>query len=373
MPQVLPNTLFLLTPGLSVRHEGLALRIEDKGQLRLSLPIHNLDSIFVFGPEIYISPSAMRLCWQNNAAISFFTEWGRLEARVEGVPQGSVLLRRAQHTAASNEEQSARLARAFVAGKIHNTRWLVSRSARDAADETDKAAFTQLSAELAELLRILAQQSSTGNPASAPPLTAVKSVWATNAGGPFVGRTVDEIRGIEGRAAALYFAGFQRHLRPNLREKFPVDGRNRRPPRDAVNCLLSFLYALLRHSCVSALTAVGLDPFVGFLHTDRAGRESLALDLMEEFRPWVERLALTLLNRGELKPASFEHREGGAVELTEAARKAIVAAYQERRRDKTTHPLFQEKVEHRQLPVIQARLLARAIREGGDYEPFLFS
>jgi CRISPR-associated protein Cas1 len=344
MPQVLPNTLFLLTPKLSVRRDGLALRIEENGKLKLSLPVHNLDSIFVFAPDIYVSPSAMRLCWENRAAIAYFTENGRLEARVEGVPQGSVLLRRAQHTAASAEIPSARIARAFVAGKIHNTRWLVSRTARETESDVDKAVLEQLAAELAALIRIL------------PTL-----------------QTVDEIRGIEGRAAALYFALFSLHLRPNLREKFPVDGRNRRPPRDAVNCLLSFLYALLRHACVSALTSVGLDPFVGYLHVDRPGRESLALDLMEEFRPWAERLAITLLNRGELKLASFIQREGGAVELAEHARKAIVEAWQERRREKIAHPLYQGKVEHRQLPVLQACLLAKTIREDGDYTPFLFT
>ena len=166
---------------------------------------------------------------------------------------------------------------------------------------------------------------------------------------------------------------FARHLRPTLRATFPFGGRNRRPPRDAINALLSFLYALLRHDCVSALTAVGLDPFVGFLHTDRAGRESLALDLMEEFRPWVERLALTLLNRGELKAAQFVVRDGGAVELTEIARKTLVAAYQQRKLEEAVHPLFQEKVRHGQLVFIQAKLLARALRAEADYTPHLFT
>jgi CRISPR-associated protein Cas1 len=183
----------------------------------------------------------------------------------------------------------------------------------------------------------------------------------------------DAVRGVEGRAAALHFEVFGLHLRPPLRNAFPFDGRNRRPPRDAINCLLSFLYALLRHDCVSALTAVGLDPFVGYLHADRAGRESLALDLMEEFRPWAERLALTLLNRGELKPAEFAVREGGACELKDTGRKAIVAAYQQRKLEEIRHPLFQEKVRQAQLPFIQSRLLARAIRDGEPYSPHLFA
>jgi CRISPR-associated protein Cas1 len=344
MAQTLQNTLYLLTPGLSVHRDGLALRIEENRCLKLSLPIHNIDSIFVFAPDIYVSPAAMRLCWENRASLAFFTEWGRLEARVEGIPQGSVALRRAQHIASSSPEKAACLSRAIVAGKIHNTRWLVSRTVRDSDSDADKTVLTQLTSELANLVRLLPRAQNT-----------------------------DEIRGIEGRAAALHFAEFQRHIRPHLRAQFPVDGRTRRPPRDAVNCLLSFLYALLRHSCVSALAAVGLDPFVGCLHADRAGRESLALDLMEEFRPWVERIAITLLNRGELKSNAFLHREGGAVELSDNARKTIVTAYQERRRDKVRHPLFQEKVDHRQIPLIQARLLARAIRENEDYTPFLFT
>jgi len=220
----------------------------------------------------------------------------------------------------------------------------LSRTARDATGESDATTLRGIIDELAYLLRELERTPG-----------------------------LDETRGVEGRAAALHFGEFRRHLRPALREKFPMDGRNRRPPRDAINCLLSFLYALLRHDCVSALTAVGLDPFVGYLHADRAGRESLALDLMEEFRPWAERLALTLLNRGELKPDDFNSREGGAVDLGDKARKAIVAAYQQRKLEEIAHPLFQQKVRHAQLPFIQARLLARAIRDTTDYTPHLFS
>ncbi len=345
MAQTLHNTLYLLTPGLSVHRDGLAIRIEQERQLKLSLPVHNLESVFVFGADIYLSPAVLRLCWENGAAVSFFTDWGRLEARVEGVPRGSVLLRRAQHRAADTLATTAALARSFVAGKIHNTRWLLNRSARDAAAEDDATALRTTTDHLAYLLRELERTPD----------------------------DVDIIRGVEGRAAALHFDVFSRHLRPPLRPQFPFDGRNRRPPRDAINALLSFLYALLRHDCTSALTAVGLDPFVGFLHADRAGRESLALDLMEEFRPWTERLALTLLNRGELKPSHFETRDGGAVELTESARKLIVATYQQRKAEEIVHPLFREKVRYAQLVFIQARLLARALRDGDAYPPHLFS
>lgn len=344
MAQSLQNVLYLLTPGLSLRRDGLALRVEHEKQLKLSLPVHNLESVFVFGADIYVSPSAMRLCWEHGASICYFTEWGRLEARVEGVPQGSMMLRRAQHTAASNPARTAALARAFVGGKLHNVRWLLARSARDAASDEDRDRLRTVADAHAYLLREL------GRVADDP----------------------DVIRGLEGRAAALHFEVFSLHLRPALRTSFPFDGRSRRPPRDAINAVLSFLYALLRHDCVSALTAVGLDAFVGYLHTDRPGRESLALDLMEEFRPWVERLALTLFNRGELKIGQFEEREGGAVELSELARKTLVAAYQQRKQEEAVHPLFQEKVRHGQLVFIQARLLARALRSDVDYTPHLF-
>jgi CRISPR-associated protein Cas1 len=345
MAQTLQNVLYLLTPGLSLRRDGLALRVEHEEQLRLSLPVHNLESVFVFGADIYVSPSAMRLCWEHGASVCFFTDWGRLEARVEGVPQGSMMLRRAQHAATDSPPTTASLARTFVAGKLHNTRWLLARSSRDAADPSDTATLRTATDTLAYLLRELE-------------------------------RTPDDtdiIRGIEGHAAATHFEVFPLHLRPATRATFPFDGRNRRPPRDAINALLSFLYALLRHDCVSALTAVGLDPFVGFLHSDRAGRESLALDLMEEFRPWAERIALTLLNRGELKPADFAARDGGACEMTDKARKTLVAAYRQRKAEEFVHPLFREKVRHGQLPFIQARLLARAIRDGMPYAPHLFT
>lgn len=344
MAQLLQNSLYLLTPRLSVHRDGLALRIEQDRQLKLSLPIHNCESVFAFGADIYISPSAMRLCWEHGAAVCFFTDWGRLEARVEGVPQGSVFLRSAQHAASADPVRAATFARAFIAGKIHNTRWLAARTARDADNPEDRTALLKLTDDLAAALRQL-------------PLVSV----------------LDDLRGIEGQAAALHFAAFPRHLRPAVRQRFPMDGRNRRPPRDAINCLLSFLYALIRHDCVSALTAVGLDPFVGYLHAHRSGRESLALDLMEEFRPWVERLAITLLNRGELKPDDFVIRDGGAVELTDVARKTAVAAYQQRKLEELAHPLFQERVRYGQLVFIQARLLARAVREKEDYTPHLFA
>ena len=344
MSQVIQNTLYLLTPGLYIHRDHLSLRIEQEKQLKLSLPIHNLESVLIFGPSS-MSPPAMQLCWENNVAVAFLSEHGRFLARVEGVPQGSVLLRRAQHQVTGEPASALRLIRNVVAGKLQNTRWLLNRTARECADETENAALTHAAERLAYGLRELA---------TAP--------------------DADAARGIEGHAAAIAFEVFPLHLKPAIRKIFPFDGRERRPPRDALNCLLSFLYALVRHDCVAALTAVGLDPFVGFLHVDRPGRESLALDLMEEFRPFAERLAITLLNRGELKPAHFAEREGGAWELTEAGRKALVAAWQQRKLEETQHVQFKAKVRYGQLPFLQARILARAFR--GDlpaYLPHLFT
>ena len=344
MSQVIQNTLYLLTQGLYVHRDHLALRIEQDGQLKLSLPIHNLESVLIFGPSA-MSPPAMQLCWENNVAVAFLSEHGQFLARVEGVPQGSVLLRRAQHRTADDPVLTLRLIRNLVAGKIQNERWLINRTARETTDEAERTKLTTTAQQLAYGLRELP---------TAP--------------------DADTVRGIEGHAAALYFEAFPLHLKSAVRERFPFDGRERRPPRDALNCLLSFLYALLRHDCVAALTAVGLDPFVGFLHTDRPGRESLALDLMEEFRALADRLAITLLNRGELKPAHFVEREGGAWELTEAGRKAIIAAWQQRKLEETRHAQFKESVRYGQLPFLQSRILARVLR--GDipsYLPHLFT
>lgn len=344
MAQILQNTLYLLTPKLAVRRDGLALRVEAEGKLLLSVPIHNVESLYAFGQDIYVSPAAMRLCWQSGKSICFFTDWGRLEARVEGVPQGSFPLRKAQILKSDNPEACIALARNIVAGKIQNTRWLIGRSAREAESATEKETLLNANQQLAYLLSELPSNES-----------------------------LDAVRGIEGRAAAIHFERFSLHLKPKLRDRFPFDGRNRRPPRDAINAMLSFFFALLRHDCVSALTATGLDPFCGYLHADRSGRESLALDLMEEFRPWVERIAITLLNRGEFKTNDCIEREGGAWELSDRGRKLLVSTYQERKRDEIKHPLFQSKVRLAQLPFIQSRLLARSIREDIPYSPHLFA
>ena len=230
-----------------------------------------------------------------------------------------------------------------MAGKLKNQRHVLLRGAREAKDGGDEAALTRAAQDLAASLRALPDAS-----------------------------TLDAVRGVEGEAARTYFAALNRLVRPDLREAFSMDGRTRRPPRDRMNALLSFFYSMWMNDCRSACEAAGLDPQVGFLHAVRPGRAALALDLVEEFRPLADRLALTLINRGQLTAGDFAEREGGAVLLEGDARKAVVVAYQERKQDALTHPLLAESVPLGVVPLVQARLLARHVRgEAESYIPFV--
>jgi CRISPR-associated protein Cas1 len=273
-------------------------------------------------------------------ALSFLGYNGRLVARVDAPVSGNVLLRRNQFRKADDPVFSLSVARHCVAGKVQNARNNLMRGARDAGSAKDK----ELLAEAGQLLaNHLAH----------------------------VGRAQDmnELRGHEGIAAKDYFEALPALIKQQ-KEGFRFEGRNRRPPRDPVNALLSFTYALLLHDCVAALTAAGLDPNVGFLHVDRPGKPSLALDLMEEFRPALaDRLVLSLINRRQVQPGGFESREGGAVEMDDATRKAVIAAWQDRKKEELSHPLLEQACRVGQLPFLQARLLARAIR--GDDEAYI--
>jgi CRISP-associated protein Cas1 len=268
---------------------------------------------------------------------------GRFKARLEGAVSGNVLLRQAQFQQAAIPAFALDMARACVAGKIKNTRAVLQRGAREAKAEDEAKTLGRLADDLAASLRALPD--------------------AAN---------LDVLRGIEGEAARQYFSGLNLLVRADQREAFSMDGRTRRPPRDRFNAMLSFLYAMWMNDCRSALEAAGLDPQVGFLHALRPGRAALALDLMEEFRPWADRLALTLINRGQLAAKDFVLREGGGVSLEPDARKAVVVAYQERKRDEITHPLLTQSVPLGLVPLVQARLLARALRDAGaPYVPFV--
>ena len=344
------NTLYLTTPGSYVARDHLTLQVEVPvyppdlpreerkresaiDTKKLSIPIHHLESVCVFGPST-ISPPAMDLCWEHGVAINFLSENGYLQARVTGVADTSVTLRRAQFRAADDPVRAAAIARQIIAGKIQNARNSLLRGGRETDDPAEQ---TQLAAATDALARQLSELARTH-----PPL--------------------DQVRGVEGMAAQTYFSVFGLLLKQQ-RDDFSFTTRSRRPPRDRINCLLSFLYALVRHDCIAALTSIGLDPFVGFLHADRPNRPSLALDLMEEFRPWLaDRLAVTLINRQQIQTGHFVMREGGAVEFTDAGRKLVIKAYQERKQENLNHPLLDQNLRLAQLPFVQARLLARYLR-----------
>ncbi len=359
MPEVIQNTLYLTTPATFVARDHLTLLVEAPvypddlplserkrdqatGWRKISIPIHHVESICAFG-AVSLSPPALALCWENGVAVNYLSDGGYLQARLSSVPDTSVTLRRAQFRAADHSDTCLRIARNIVAGKIQNARNSLLRSGREATEEDDRASLTSAADGLANLIRALPGQA-----------------------------TLDGVRGAEGAAAQGYFGVFSRMLKQQ-RDDFDFTTRNRRPPRDRINCLLNFLYALVRHDCTAALACTGLDPFVGFLHAERPNRPALALDLMEEFRPWLaDRLAVTLINRQQVDPSDFDLREGGAVELTETGRKRVIKAYQERKQDTLHHPLLDQQLRLAQFPFVQARMLARHLRRDlPDYVPLV--
>ena len=336
------NTLYITTPETYLRLDNDTLRVEVERETRLRVPLHHLTSVVCFG-HINLSAPLMHRLADDGIALVLLNDNGRFKARLEGAVSGNVLLRQAQFQRAANPAFALDMARACVAGKIKNTRQVLQRGAREAKTEDDVKSLTRLADDLAASLRAL--------PTAAD---------------------LDALRGLEGEAARQYFGGLNLLVRADRRDAFRMDGRSRRPPRDRFNALLSFLYAMWMNDCRSALEAAGLDPQVGFLHALRPGRAALALDLMEEFRPWADRLALTLINRGQLAADDFALREGGGVSLEVDARKAVVVAYQERKQEELTHPLLAQTVPLGLVPLVQARLLARGLRdEGAPYVPFV--
>ena len=336
------NTLYVTTPETYLRLDNDTLRVEINRETRLRVPLHHLSAVVCFG-HINLSAPLMHLLAERGIALVLLDDNGRFKARLEGAVSGNVLLRQAQFQRVADPAFTLDMARASVAGKLKNTRQVLQRGAREAKAEDEANALARLADNLAASLRALPGENS-----------------------------LDGVRGIEGEAARRYFSGLNLLVRADQRTAFAMDGRTRRPPRDRLNALLSFLYAMWMNDCRSALEAAGLDPQVGFLHALRPGRASLALDLMEEFRPWADRLALTLINRGQLKAHDFVLREGGAVALQPDARKAVVVAYQERKKDDINHPLLAQSVPLGLVPLVQARLLARAMRDdGAPYVPFV--
>lgn len=333
------NTLYILTRGTTLRRDHLTIRVELERQTKLSVPIHQLESVAVFGMS-HVTSGVLQLCAEHGVAISFLTESGRLLSRLDAPGSGNVLLRRTQFRWADDPGHRAEIARAIVAGKVHNARNLLLRAARETDVAEDQQTLQAAIQRLADVIPALASLTD-----------------------------VDTIRGHEGDAARVYFEAFPSLVRQH-RDAFRLNGRSRRPPLDPVNALLSFVYALLVNDCVSAAAAAGLDPSVGFLHVDRPGRPGLALDLMEEFRPLLaDRLVLALVNRQQVKPDDFTTQDGGAVQMTEAARRTVLAAYQQRKREEVSHPLLGQKVGIGRLPFLQARILARHLR--GDLPAYV--
>lgn len=336
------NTLYVTLPDAWLRLDNDTLRVEVERETRLRVPLHHLSAIVCFG-HVGLSAPLMHRLADTGIALVLLDDSGRYKARLEGAVSGNVLLRQAQFQRVAEAAFTLDMGRACVAGKIRNCRQVLQRGAREAKAPEESAVLTRRADDLAASLRAL----------------------------PGAG-DLDSVRGIEGEAARQYFSGLNLLVRPDQRSVFAMDGRTRRPPRDRFNALLSFLYAMWMNDCRSALEAAGLDPQVGFLHALRPGRAALALDLMEEFRPWADRLALTLVNRGQLNAKDFTVREGGAVTLEPDARKAVVIAFQERKKDEIQHPLLAQTLPLGLVPMVQARLMARAVRDiGAPYVPFV--
>ncbi|MGS1118420.1 type I-C CRISPR-associated endonuclease Cas1c [Castellaniella sp. UC4442_H9] len=339
------NTLYVTTEGAWLHKDGANIVMSVDKQERARLPVHMLESLVCFG-HVLISPPLLGYCAEQCISISFLTSYGKFLARVEGPVSGNVLLRREQYRISDDPTRCAAIVRNVLVGKLHNQRVVLGRALRDYGDRLGDNKAT-LEHAYKRLQRITAQL-----PADA---------------------TVDLLRGHEGEAAQAYFGAFDQMIRVSdaaLRFR----GRSRRPPLDAVNALLSFLYTLITHDCRSALESVGLDPAVGFLHRDRPGRPSLALDITEEFRALLaDRLALSLINRHQVTSKDFRAMDGGAVLLDEGSRKTVLTAYQERKREQLLQPFLGETVAIGLLPFIQAQLLARHIRGDLDaYPPFLW-
>ncbi|OGQ87098.1 MAG: subtype I-C CRISPR-associated endonuclease Cas1 [Deltaproteobacteria bacterium RIFOXYD12_FULL_56_24] len=337
------NTLYVTTQGAYLAREGETVLVRVEKETRLQVPVHTLSGIVCFG-QVSCSPFLLGLCAERGVGVSLLTENGRFLARVQGPVSGNVLLRRQQYRWADDGDRSADLSRSFLIGKIANSRTVLQRALRDHREKPGGEDLEGASVRLRFSLEQLPRAAS-----------------------------LDTLRGIEGDAAGTYFGVFN-HLITAQKEDFLFHERSRRPPLDKVNCLLSFVYTLVMHDIRSALESVGLDPAVGFLHRDRPGRASLALDLMEEFRPVLaDRLVLSLINLGVMKKSGFRQAETGGVTMDADTRKALLVAYQKRKQEEINHPFLNEKIEIGLLPFAQALLLARHVRGDLDgYPPFIW-
>lgn len=337
------NTLFVTSEDIYLSLDGENVVASREKEAIARYPLHTLQSIVTFS-YVGASPALLGACAERGIGLAFCTPRGRFLARVSAANSGNVLLRRAQYRAADDAVQSCRIARTMIFGKLYNARWSIERTCRDHGLRVDVENLSGASGRIKNLLPQVREETSP-----------------------------DSLRGLEGIGAAAYFDVFDDMIL-NRKDTFYFHGRNRRPPMDAVNALLSFVYSLLAHDCASALESVGLDAYVGFLHRDRPGRRSLALDLMEELRPCMaDRFVLTLINNRMVETSDFSFTESGAVLLTDEGRKKFLKHWQEKKKDMLTHPYLNEKLPWGMIPYVQALLLARYLREDLDaYPPFLW-
>ncbi len=337
------NTLFVTTPEAYLSLDGENIVIFKEKERLGRVPLHNLESIVTMG-YTGASPALMGACMKKNISLVFLSSSGRYRGRVIGESRGNVVLRKKQYHISENEKESCKIARNFIIGKLYNQRWMLERMTRDHALRINVDQFKLISSELKQFIVNVREN-----------------------------EDLESLRGIEGQAATRYFLLFDQMILQQ-KEDFGFYGRNRRPPLDNVNAMLSFAYTLLANDVASALETVGLDAYVGFLHRDRPGRVSLALDLMEELRGiYADRFVLTLINKKILSSKDFIHKENQAVILTENARKKIISSWQEKKQEKIQHPFLNEKIQWGLVPYSQALLLARFLRGDLDeYPPFLW-
>lgn len=337
------NVLYVTTPDtyLSLDGENIVIRKEEAELKRI--PLHNIIGIITFG-YTGASPALMGICAERNISLTFLSSHGRFLSRITGKVNGNVLLRREQYRIADSEERSLDIAKNMILAKVFNSKWVLERACRDNGLRIDTAKIKMVSEELSIILNNIKQA-----------------------------KDIEELRGFEGVAAARYFNVFD-ELIIQQKKAFSFHGRNKRPPLDRVNALLSFIYTLLAHDVASALETIGFDSYVGFMHTDRPGRISLALDLMEEFRAVIaDRFVLTLINKKIISADDFYIRENGSVMLNDDARRNVLSAWQSKKNDTLKHPFMDEKVSWGHIPFLQAQLLSRYLRNELDsYPSFLW-
>ncbi len=340
------NTLFVTLEGAYLHKDGQAVDIRHEGESKLRVPLHNLDGIVTFGWNTTVTAALMHGCAQAGVSLSFISPYGKFMASSQGPVSGNILLRKDQYRASDSEPSSLAIAQNIVAAKIANSRIVLQRATRDYGEREPQKSTGLL--RIADSLK-----------------HRVRMAMATT--------NLDSLRGVEGEAAVNYFSAFQ-HLFTQDDCGFSFNGRSKRPPTDPFNAIISLLYVILMHDCRSACESCGLDPQCGYLHRDRPGRSSLALDIAEEFRAFLaDRLAFSLINRKQILISDFEYKENGAVILKDDARKKVLAAWQERKQDEIIHPFLEEKTTVGLLPFLQARLLTRYLRGDIDaYPAFLW-